>query len=137
MNDRTDGELSHSRTEILAFPLLNRGLRLEVAKILQVQAFVFVVQFYGSLLSSLYDGINIIIDEQSVNNRLPWFIAGNQVCKGTHSSVELMIFSAPWVIISRSSSLFAAGDRESLDTTKNWEETVSTFRILLPSLLDD
>ena len=58
------------------------------------------------LFATLDDCINVIVNLEATNS-VQYLRRGNKRTK-TDFSAEFTIFSAPWVIISNSSSLFAA-----------------------------
>jgi hypothetical protein len=45
--------------EVLAFPLLNTSIKLEVTKLVEIKTFPFAVELGRSLLASSYDGLDV------------------------------------------------------------------------------
>ncbi len=62
----SDADKTYPSAEILAFPLLDGGLRFKIAQIIEVKTLVFAVQLLSALLTAHNDSVNIVIDEQAL-----------------------------------------------------------------------
>lgn len=51
MNKGETGQNTHPRTKILTLPLLNRGIRIKVTQILEIEALVLAVQLHRSFFA--------------------------------------------------------------------------------------
>jgi hypothetical protein len=52
--------VTNPRSRIFSLPLLNRGVRLEVVPIFEIQSFILAVEFSHTFFSALNDGVDVV-----------------------------------------------------------------------------